>query len=73
VYLMQDNASPETAKNIMRELKELEMYDYVLPWPACSPDMNPTIQHVLRLMKFRNHRRSPRPLKRHELIVAIQE
>ncbi|KAI5803720.1 hypothetical protein EDC01DRAFT_611535, partial [Geopyxis carbonaria] len=45
VYYMHDNASSHTAKNTMKELKELNMQDYLFPWPACSPDMTP-IEHV---------------------------
>jgi hypothetical protein len=56
----------------LNKFKELNIYDYLFPWPAVSPDMNP-IEHIWQLMKGRIHRRVPRPVKRPTLIIAIQE
>jgi len=72
VYFMQDNAPPHKARATMTRMKELGFDDFLFPWPASSPDMNP-IEEIWRRMKYRISRRNPRPTKIAALRQAIQE
>lgn len=51
--LMQDNARPHTARLTQNYLARHNVN--VLPWPACSPDMNP-IEHIWDLLGRRARR-----------------
>ncbi len=43
-----------------------------MPHPPCSSDLNP-IEHVWAILKHRIQHRRSRPLRRADIIIAIQE
>jgi len=72
IYIQQDNAPRHASAYTKNYMHQLGMKDFLLPWPASSPDMNP-IEEIWRRMKMRIARRNPRPTKVVELRQAIQE
>jgi len=71
VYIKQDNASPHRARSTIADLQERGLYNYLLPWPATSPDIN-LIEAIWRLMKARISKLIPRPQNNNDMIEAIQ-
>ena len=71
VYIQHDNASPHRARTTVAELQDRGLYNYLMPWPATSPDLNP-IEAVWRLMKSRIGKLLPRPQNNKDMITAIQ-
>ena len=71
VYIQQDNASPHCARSTIIDLQELGLYNYLLPWPATSPDMN-LIEALCRLMKTRIGKLVPRPQNNNDMIEVIK-
>jgi len=71
VYIQQDNASPHRAHSTITDLQECGLYNYLLPWPATSPDMS-LIEGIWRLMKARISKLIPRPQNNNDMIEAIQ-
>jgi transposase len=72
VYIQQDNAPSHAAKFTKTRMAQLGLHDFLFPWPASSPDMNP-IEEIWRRMKCRVARRNPRPTKLAHLHAALQE
>ena len=72
MYILQDGASPHTAKYTSQVFKEKGLYNYLFPWTEKSPDLN-LIEGVWRLMKTRINARRPRPQQNDTLRAAIQE
>ena len=70
VYIQHDNASPHRARTTVTDLQDRGLYNYLLPWPSTSPDLNP-IESVWRLMKSRIGKLNPRPQKNNDMIAAI--
>ena len=71
VYIQHDNAFPHLAHTTVAELQNRGLYNYLMPWPATSPDLNP-IEAVWRLMKSRISKLHPRPQNNKDMITAIQ-
>ena len=71
VYIQQDNASPHRARSTIADLQEFGLDNYLLPWPATSPDIN-LIEAIWRLMKARISKLIPRPQNNNHMIEAIQ-
>jgi len=72
VYIQQDGAFPYRSAFTTNIYKEKGLYNYLLPWAACSPDAN-LIECVWRLMKTRINRRIPRPQTNEQMRRAILE
>jgi len=71
IYIQQDNASPHRARSTITDLQERGLYNYLLPWPATSPDMN-LIEAIWRLMKTRIGKLIPRPQNNNDMMEAIK-
>ncbi|PWW80728.1 hypothetical protein C7212DRAFT_160179, partial [Tuber magnatum] len=65
-----DNASPHHARTTITDLQDRELYNYLLPWPATSLDLN-SIEAIWRLMKSRIGKLHPRPQNNKEMITEI--
>lgn len=70
VYLQMDNDPKHTSKIAKNALSECHIE--CLPWPSCSPDMNP-IEHVWNDVNLRLRKRKIQPKNIAELKVAIEE
>ena len=62
--LQQDNARPHTARIVRDYLNNVNVN--VLPWPSCSPDMNP-IEHLWDHLDRQLRQRVPPPANRQQL------
>ncbi|PWW71806.1 hypothetical protein C7212DRAFT_230934 [Tuber magnatum] len=71
VYIQEDNASPHQAHSTIADLQERSLYNYLLPWPATSPDIN-LIKPIWRLMKTRISKLIPCRQNNNDMIEAIQ-
>lgn len=69
---MHDNAISHNAGKTITRFHDLKMGQYLLRWPANSPDLNP-IETVWNRIKDRPYRRSPRPTNKADMCVAIRE
>lgn len=67
---MQDNAPPHTSR-VAQNFLETENVT-ILPWPACSPDLNP-IEHLWDVIKRKIRSRQNNPGNLGELIQAALE
>jgi transposase len=67
--LMDDNTRPHRARIVDQYLEQVGVQH--LPWPACSPDLDP-IEHVWDFLSRRVRRRQPRPETLNDLRVALE-
>ena len=72
IYIQHENAPAHRSRTTTNAMEELGLANYLLPWPATSPDMNP-IEGVWCLLKRRIMRRHPRPTTVPTLLTAINE
>ena len=70
VYIQHDNSSPHRARTTVTDLQDRGLYNYLMPWPATSPDLN-LIEAVWRLIKSRISKLLPRPQNNKDMIAAI--
>lgn len=70
VLLQHDNARPHTARETRYFLQQNNVD--VLPWPACSPDMNP-IEHLWDHLDRKIRGRQQVPQNRQQLQQALRE
>jgi len=73
IYFQQDNAPAHRSHLTQAAMQELGLDNYLLPWPASSPDMSP-IQGVWCLLKRRIIQLRPRPtttLELHQTILQL--
>jgi transposase len=68
--LMNDNARSHRARIVDQYLEQVGMQR--LPWPACSPDLNP-IKHVWDFLSRRVRRRQPRPETLNDSGVVLED
>ena len=66
---MDDNARPHRARIVQHFLQQEAVQ--TIPWPAMSPDMNPTIEHVWDFICRKIHQRNPKCQHIDELRSAI--
>ncbi|PWW78982.1 hypothetical protein C7212DRAFT_167508, partial [Tuber magnatum] len=71
VCIQHDNTSPHRACTTVTDLQDHGLYNYLLPWPATSPDLN-LIEPVWRLMKSHISKLHPRPQNNKDMITAIR-
>lgn len=70
IVFQHDNARPHTARLTVNFLNRHIVH--VLPWPACSPDMNP-IEHLWDHLDRQIRRRQQPPANRNELEQALRQ
>jgi len=72
VYIQQDGASAHRSKYTKDYYQQRGLLAYLLPWIACSPDLN-LIEGVWRRMKGRINHRIPHPQTNEAIKAAILE
>jgi len=70
IYFLQDNAPAHRSRLSQAAMQELGLTNYLLPWPASSPDMSP-IEGIWCLLKRRIIQLRPRPTTTPELRQVI--
>ena len=70
IYYQQDNAPAHRSRIAQEAFQELGLSNYILPWPASSPDMSP-IEGIWCFLKRRIMQLHPRPTTTTELHTTI--
>lgn len=69
-WILQDNDPKHTSKHTRNEMRRLGIR--AIPWPSCSPDMNP-IEHVWNYLDRLLRAHNPKPQNKDELREIIEK